>query len=73
MNALEMYAVFDHPSDYPSHFVVRHIVIPPGSPPMPGDCQLAESLAEARDFIPHGLVNIGRQPEDDPKIVEVWV
>jgi len=33
----------------------------------------ADSLEEIRKFVPPGLTNLHRQPNDDPVIVEVWV
>lgn len=34
---------------------------------------VAASLAELREKLPPGVTNIGRQPADDPVIVEVWI
>jgi hypothetical protein len=34
-------------------------------------CDLG-TIEAARELVPAGLVNIGRRPEDDEKIVEVW-
>lgn len=63
------WAIYDHPTDYPRHFVCRQWVIA-GETVMPGACVLFETLEEARAFIPDGMTCIPQQPSDDPKIVE---
>lgn len=34
---------------------------------------LADTLDELREAIPQGMYNLGRQPQDDPCIMEVWI
>ena len=69
---LRMFTIFDRPTDYPRHFVVRAFTIAVGGP-VPNDrVQLADSLDEARALIPEGLACMTRSPEDDPVIVETW-
>jgi hypothetical protein len=67
---LAMWAVYDHPADYPDCFVARlfrferptGIVIP------------APTLASLRDELAiRGLTPLQRDPRDDPVIVEVWI
>lgn len=70
-----MIAIYDHPRDLPAGFVVRewHVlasVVTPVVEPLGADLP---SLAAARALIPSGMINIGRRPEDDARIVEVWV
>ena len=73
-DAISLYVIYDHPSDYPDHYVVREWRVPPGGPVQVNqDCWLAGSLELAREFVPGGHCNIGRQEEDDPKIAEVWI
>ena len=31
------------------------------------------SLAEAQALVPPGAVHFGRQPDDDPKVLDVWM
>ncbi len=78
-NELPLYAIYENPSDYPGSFVVRRWVmrfpLTAGRAAHP-DRQphaLCGSLAEARAALPAGLVNIGRRPQDDAVIVEVWI
>jgi hypothetical protein len=71
----EMFTIYDKPSDYPNSYVVRRVVLAAGqiqtdaTPLMVG-----VSLEAIRAFLrSRGCVNIGRQPGDDPVILEVWV
>ena len=68
-NKVELYVVFDKPADYPDLFVVRKFLndIPDAV------VGTADTLQKVREYIPEGLVNIGRHAEDDSKIVEVWI
>ena len=73
-DSLTMWTIHDRPLDYPDAFVVRRcfIVRGVGEPLFDVVPRLASSLAEARDFVPHGLFCQPRQEGDDPFIVETW-
>lgn len=66
---LPMITVYKHPEDYPEQYVARvwdvnkptHLIA------------LADTLEELREAIPEGMCNLGRQQQDDPCIVEVWI
>jgi len=71
---VKMFVITDHPSDYPSNFVVREHVIAAGvgigvAPPY----VVCNSLEDARAAIPRGLIRIPRAPSDDAVIVETWI
>lgn len=67
-----MYVIYDRPLDYPDHVVVRRWTV--GTTPLPGvGVKLHESIEAARGSLPHGLTCLGREPHDDPFIVESWV
>jgi hypothetical protein len=70
-----LWTIYDHPSDYPNHFVVRRHGIDAdfNVPLVDAKCKLADSLEEARELLPPGLHCLGREPEDDPVIVETWI
>lgn len=86
-----LWVIYEHPSDFPDHFVVRrHFVLRPGGIVSPDFAwrtirtgnpyvavdrmaSLAPTLDEARALLPPGLFRTDRHPEDDPKIVEVWI
>lgn len=67
------FTIFDHPLDFPDHFVVRIFSLEDGKVlPLPF-CVLKESLEACREAIPEGLVPLDRMEEDDEKIVETWI
>jgi hypothetical protein len=71
-SVLSLFTIYERPKDYPNNFVVRRWIIV-GGQPTGQECQLADTLEESRILIPPGLFNLGRQPGDDPAIVETWV
>jgi hypothetical protein len=70
---LELYVIYEKPSDYPDGFVVRlHVATAEGS--YPTDSAITCSTSEeARLAIPDGLVCITRSEGDDKTIVETWL
>lgn len=71
---LSLWTVYDHPKDYPDCFVTRRSTVGPGGVvEITSDMFAADSLEELRALLPRGLVCIGRNPFDDPVIVEVWL
>jgi hypothetical protein len=71
--AMIMWAIYDHPLDLPNDFVVRRWSVVGGEVIPEQSCFTEKTLDEARARIPPGLFNLGRMPDDDPKIVEVWL
>jgi hypothetical protein len=70
---LEMYTIYEHPRDYPRSFVVRRSHLEGAAAfvdLLP--YALSPHLDGARHVIPEGLVNMGRDVDDDPVIVETW-
>lgn len=72
LGMLPMWTIYDHPSDYPLHFVVRSYLVNRGGE-HDSHIALAETLEEARGLIPSGQTCLGRQPGDEPQIVETWI
>jgi hypothetical protein len=72
LNLLELFTIYENPSDYPGRFVVRRFVAtrPPTTDVEP--LAVVKTLAEARAAIPPGMDWIGRYDADDPCIVETW-
>ena len=67
---LTLWPIYDSPTDFPAGtFVARRFELDNPTP----DFVTGRTLAEVRAKIPPGLYNIGRYPQDDPKIVEVWI
>ena len=67
-----MYVIYDKPSDFPYHFVVRQFIIDPGKVTPGKICGIARTLDEIRSQLPSGLSRIDRFEEDDPNIVEIY-
>jgi hypothetical protein len=74
MTGLSMYTVYDRPRDFPRHIVVREFICDAGGArPKPFAC-LYDSLQDVRrEMRARALFCMPRAPEDDPKIVEVWL
>jgi hypothetical protein len=70
---LEMFTIYDHPADYPNHFVIRRWTIADGKPHPDDAVILVTTLVEARLHIKPGLCCIDREVNDDPKIMETWI
>ena len=76
---ITIWTIYDHPADYPHHFVVRSwrvaeadgcscvVVL------VPGVGYIANTLDEAREKIPPGLSNVERMADDDGVVVESWL
>ncbi|HXJ60733.1 MAG TPA: hypothetical protein VNU68_29160 [Verrucomicrobiae bacterium] len=69
---LSIWTIYERPKDYPRHFVVRRWTIGAGQE-RAHECQLADTLEEARKLVPPLLIRLDRQPNDDPVIVENWL
>jgi hypothetical protein len=71
MSELIQYVIYDSPKDYPGKWVVRKWLITPGQI-TPGPAYICDSLEAAREHVPEGMYNLGRQPNDERPIQEVW-
>lgn len=70
---MNMYVVYQNPSDYPGRFVVRKWTVTAAGPVAGNEpIFVGETLQGARDAIPRGLIATRRCEEDDPVILEVW-
>jgi hypothetical protein len=72
-NQLTGWTVYDHPRDYPDCFVARRWIAKGGDVIPTTDMLVATTLDEVRALLPPGLIRFARMPEDDAKIVEVWI
>lgn len=71
---MRLIAIYYRPHDAPGGFVLREWraidrIVSPGKL-LAAD---VETLDKARLLVPSGMVNAGRHPKDDAKLVEVWV
>lgn len=73
-STLSMWTVFDHPTDYPRHFVARRSAITAGQVVITDEVMAFENLETLRANLEmRGLTKLMRHPDDDPKIMEVWL
>jgi hypothetical protein len=76
MVMMQQWVIYDHPADFPEHYVVRCWIIGAGEWWHTGEAWLRPDLESAREVIagnyPDGY-RLDRQPEDDPVVVEVWI
>jgi hypothetical protein len=72
--ALSIWTVYDSPSDFPGLYVARRFEMDgEGQPVAMEKCSSAD-LGVVRDALRGaGLTRIGREPDDDAKIVESWL
>lgn len=73
---LTLYTIYDHPIDFPDHFVVRAYFIYSGNTePVPDRfVKLYKDLESARERLRQmGLYRIPRDPSDKQAIVETWI
>lgn len=73
MDTISMFCIYDSPDDFPGEFVVREWFIGANNKTAPGHAFTAPTLDGARALVPRGRVKTPPFPEDDPKIVEVWL
>ena len=61
--------IYNNPKDYPGKYVARlwDTNIPTHT------IAIADNLEEIRETKPAEMVIMGRQPQDDPIIVETWI
>lgn len=67
--ALPMIAVYEHPLDFPEHYVARLFDINKSTP----HCIVKDTLEEIRAAIPEHFHRLERAQQDEPQIVEVWL
>lgn len=71
---LEIWAVYDHPTDFPTKFVARRWRVDAGRVTPTDGIRVANELDDLRAQLRvEGLSCVARQHDDDPKIVESWL
>lgn len=69
---LTMWTIYDNPKEFPGQTIARLWYALPKHGPT--DQVIVAELDDLRArFASEGLVNIGRSPNDDTAIVEVWM
>lgn len=74
-DTLTLWVVYEFPSDYPHHYVVRAQHVQGQRIRVdPEPHAVTSTLSAARASLPRGLFCMGRQVgDDDPAILEVWI
>jgi hypothetical protein len=74
MTGLIMWAVYDHPTDFPAEYVARRFLVDSDGPLPTSQVLTSNDLDCLRDALQDmGLVCLTRSEGDDPKIVETWL
>lgn len=73
-DGLHIWTVYDHPTDMPDNFVVRLSIVDSKGIQITSETLEFKKLADLRaQMRTKGLTMIPRFPDDDPKILEVWL
>jgi hypothetical protein len=71
---LSTFTIYEHPQDYPDKYVVREFVLDiDGKLLARKDCNLADTLEEARSFIPPGKCCFSEPNTPGLPAVETWI
>lgn len=74
---LDGWTIFDHPTDYPDHFVARRwVAARNGATIQTQDVMTSKHLDELRGALVEAypdLTRLSRMPGDEPHIIEVWI
>lgn len=73
-DSLAVWVIYERPADYPDGYIVRpQYVLRGGLVRASALYRVAATLDAVRTHLPPGLVPLGRKPDDEPHIREVWV
>jgi hypothetical protein len=70
---LPMWVIYCHPKDFPDGYVLRPHFAAKGMTTVAETGLGADTAAQLREVLPAGVVCIGREADDDPAILEVWI
>lgn len=69
---LSIWTVYQRPADFPTKFVARRWLAT-GELVATDNVLLDDTLDALRNRLPPGLIQMPRDPSDDPTIVETWL
>lgn len=69
---LTMWVIYERPLDYPDSYVLRRWRVMPGKVEPEPEPTAVGPLGYIRKQLPADLTCMGRNPNDDPKILETW-
>lgn len=70
---MPLITVYDHPKDYPEHFIARIWHIGDGKVFPTDMVMIAETIEEIRAGIPARFTRLNRDAHDDETIMETWI
>lgn len=70
---MQNWVIYFNPSDFPNKYVVRLWYATRYGLEKDNSVKLADTITEARSFVPENLYCLPRFENDDPAIVEVWL
>lgn len=70
---MKTYTIYDHPSDYPSCYVMRVFETKAGEVIPTDETVVSTNLEAVRAMVPPGCICMPRDPDDDPVILETWL
>lgn len=71
---LPVVVIYHDPLDHPGRWVTRRQWAGRGQVEVEAEpLAVVDSLEQARDAVPAGMVCLPRSPDDEPQIVELWV
>ena len=71
---LQIWTIYDRPSDYPSNYVARLSLVGAGGSQPTEHLLISTDLWALRgQLAAYGLTCLARDPNDEPHIVEVWL
>jgi hypothetical protein len=70
---MTQWTIYDSPADFPGRFVVRQWEVHRWGMVASSNVRAFDTLQQARESLPEGLIVIPRSPEDVPSIVETWM
>lgn len=73
-DALRIWTVYDHPTDFPEHYVARLFLVTGKGSEATTITAINRDLKLLREQLERlGLTRLPRDPNDEPQIVESWV
>ena len=72
-SVLDIYVVYEHPTDYPDKFVLRKWAITPNEIHPEKTVIVEDTLEALHKHVPHNMARIERNILDEPQIIEIWL
>lgn len=73
MSVLDVWTIYDHPIDFPNHYIARLHKIENGECNATSEYIKHKSLDALRAMLPNSLNCVGRSDNDLPHIIESWL